>query len=52
MDFTTVYAAVVLLLILLAWYALLEYEDRRRGENARGQKRNPAGGSRGARRLP
>lgn len=28
MDFATVLTAVALLAILLAWYALLEYEDR------------------------
>jgi hypothetical protein len=31
MDVVTVSAAVALLAILLAWYALLEYEDGRRG---------------------
>ena len=31
MDFTAVSTAVALLAILLGWYALLEYEDWRRG---------------------
>lgn len=29
MDKTTIMIAVAMLVILLAWYALLEYEDRR-----------------------
>jgi hypothetical protein len=29
MDLATISTAVALLAILLAWYALLEYEDRR-----------------------
>ena len=51
MDVTSVSVAVVLLLILLAWYALLEYEDRHGEENVRGTTRPPAKGLRRARRL-
>lgn len=51
MDFVTVSAAVVLLAILLAWYALLEYEDRRRGENSRVPKGVSGEDRRGANRA-
>jgi hypothetical protein len=51
MDFTAVFAAVTLLVILLGWYALLEYEDRRQGENARSSKPLKGGGGRGSKRL-
>jgi len=48
MDFNTVFTAAVLLAILLGWYALLEYEDRRRGENAEGDVNPPGGDDRAA----
>ncbi len=49
MDLTTVSTAAALLAILLAWYALLEYEDRRRGEDVReGPVNSPGGDDRAA----
>lgn len=53
MDFVTVSTASALLAILLAWYALLEYEDRRLRKGAGRTKRVRAQGERsddGARR--
>lgn len=48
MDFVAISTAVVLLAILLAWYALLEYEERRQREDSARPKRMP---ERGVRRL-
>ena len=39
MDFITISTAVVLLAILLAWYALLEYEERRQRKDSERPKR-------------
>jgi K+-sensing histidine kinase KdpD len=45
MDFVTVSTAVVLLAILAAWYALLEYEERRqRKDLERPQRKSELGG--------
>lgn len=48
MDFAAISTAAALLAILLAWYALLEYEDRRRREGTGRAKRTRAEGVRGA----
>ena len=44
MDFATVTTAAALLAVLLAWYALLEYEDRRRGKGESRPRRAPVEG--------
>jgi hypothetical protein len=46
MDFVTISTAVVLLAILMAWYALLEYEERRQRKDSELPKRLPERGGR------
>jgi hypothetical protein len=50
MDFVAISTAVVLLAILLAWYALLEHEDRRLRKDSARPKRAPERGVRHVRR--
>jgi hypothetical protein len=50
MDFITVITAAVLFSILLAWYALLEYLERRRRKDVKPPKPLPQIGGRGAAR--
>jgi hypothetical protein len=38
MDFINISTGVVLLVILIAWYALLEYEEKRQGRDSEGRK--------------
>ena len=51
MDFTAVSTAVAMLAILLGWYALLEYEDRRGVKGAGRPKRMTGGEGRDTRRA-
>ena len=46
MDFITISIAVVLFAILLAWYALLEYEERRQRRDLERPQRKPETGGR------
>jgi K+-sensing histidine kinase KdpD len=48
MDFIAISTAVVLLVILMAWYALLEYEERRQRKDSARPNRMP---ERGVRRM-
>ena len=41
MDFATLTAAAVLLAVLPAWYAFLQYVDRRRGQDVSRSRRGP-----------
>ena len=50
MDFIAIFIAVVLLAILMAWYALLEYEERRQHKDLEGPKHLPEIGGRKANR--
>lgn len=51
MDFIAISTAVVLLTILLAWYALLEYEERRQRKDTARSERMPERGGREVSRV-